>query len=122
MSGSLCVFIDRLWAAAPRRVPCSAEEKVVHVYTDGASLSRHRGHTHEGRQAHEFLSMRSALLVESEVAASLQRIISPVEAYAVVVARHVWHQYIAQHRVISHIDNNLALDFHPTDVEQQLGS
>ena len=41
---------------------------------------------------------------------ALQHIIGPVEAYAVVVARHVWHQYVAQRRVIFYIDNNVALD------------
>ena len=45
-----------------------------------------------------------------EWAHDMKHVIGPVEAYAVLVARLVWHQFIAGAHAVFHVDNYGAMD------------
>ena len=110
---SLSLFIERLRGGVPRQVPCGVADHVVHVFTDGAS----EGDQHtiggvimlEGR-LHSFFGCEVPMKLVHMWSKSMMHWIGPVEAYAVAVARKIWHQHIASRRCIFYIDNLPALD------------
>ena len=110
---SLNLFIERLRGGAPRQVPCGVADHVVHVFTDGAS----EGERHtiggviviEGR-LHSFFGCEVPSGLVQLWSKSMMHWIGPVEAYAVAVARRIWHQHLASNRCIFYIDNVPAQD------------
>ena len=108
------VLIKRLLDGVPREVPCKESRDVWHVFTDGASegVSNTVGgvlHRRGSKQVRFFACEVPPELVRAW-AGDMKHIIGPVEAYAVLVARTVWHQFLANKYVVFHVDNYGAMD------------
>ena len=88
-------------------------DHVVHVFTDGASegdLHTVGGVLMLQGKLHSFFGCSVPGSLVMQWAESMQHWIGPIEAYAVALARRVWHQYIAGSRCIFYIDNIPAQD------------
>ena len=108
------VLMKRLLDGVPREVPCQENSDVWHVFTDGASEGASNtvgGVLHRRGCKHvRFFSCEVPPELVRAWAGDMKRIIGPVEAYAVLLARTVWHQFLANHHVVFHVDNYGAMD------------
>ena len=94
-------------------IPCAPEGRVACIFTDGASegcVNTVGGVAYLFGRPPRFFSCAVPDLLVKEWCQSLDYIIGPVEAYAVVLARSVWHQFLAGSRCIFCIDNFAVLD------------
>ena len=102
------LLLHRFSAAEDRVVPCSPTGKTAYIFTDGAS----EGDVHtiggilflEGKQPH-FFACHVPKSLTLEWSKSLDHLIGPVEAYALVMARVLWHQHVAGLRCVYYVDN-----------------
>ena len=107
------LLLHRFSAAEDRAVPCSPTGKTAYIFTDGAS----EGDVHtiggilflEGKQPH-FFACHVPKSLALEWSKSLDHLIGPVEAYALVMARVLWHQHVAGLRCVYFVDNFAVLD------------
>ena len=102
------VLTDRLSSGTPRVVPCELPKQPVLVFTDGASEDAL--HTVGGILIRPGCDARFfACHVPSELVkaweGSLKHLIGPVETYAALVARAVWHQFLSGQTYLHFIDN-----------------
>ncbi|CAE7361058.1 unnamed protein product [Symbiodinium sp. CCMP2592] len=103
-------LVSRLSFGAPRVVPCSVPPKPILVFTDGAS----EGSTHTvggiifdpREQQPKYFACHVCDSVVSTWSRDLQHIIGPVEAYAVLTARKVFHQSLSGRYCVYFIDND----------------
>ena len=83
------------------------------IFTDGASegcVNTVGGVAYLSGRPPRFFSCAVPDSLVKEWCHSLDHMIGPVEAYAVVLARSVWHQFLAGSRCIFFIDNFAVLD------------
>ena len=111
---SFHVLVQRLTSGVPRTIPCAEETSPVLVFTDGASEGCI--HTVGGVLIDQcsgppqiFSGVVPASLTEAW-GAELKHIIGPVELYAVILARSVWHKILCRRRCIYFVDNNSSMD------------
>ena len=108
------VLMKRLLDGVPREIPCRESGDVWHVFTDGASEGASNtvgGVLHRRGCKHvRFFSCEVPPELVKAWAGDMKHIIGPVEAYAVLVARTLWHQFLANHHVVFHVDNYGAMD------------
>ncbi|CAE7251922.1 unnamed protein product [Symbiodinium sp. CCMP2592] len=103
-------LVSRLSFGAPRVVPCSVPPKPILVFTDGASEGSI--HTVGGimfdprEQQPKYFACHVCDSVVSTWSRDLQHIIGPVEAYAVLTARKVFHQSLSGQYCVYFIDND----------------
>ncbi|CAE6946874.1 SLC24A2 [Symbiodinium sp. CCMP2592] len=103
-------LVSRLSFGAPRVVPCSVPPKPILVFTDGASEGS--VHTVGGimldprEQQPKYFACHVCNSVVSTWSRDLQHIIGPVEAYAVLTARKVFHQSLSGRYCVYFIDND----------------
>ncbi|CAE7034318.1 unnamed protein product [Symbiodinium sp. CCMP2592] len=103
-------LVSRLSFGAPRVVPCSVPPKPILVFTDGASEGS--VHTVGGimfdprEQQPKYFACHVCDSVVSTWSRDLQHIIGPVEAYAVLTARKVFHQSLSGRYCVYFIDND----------------
>ena len=108
------ILVRRLSIGTPRSIPCKTADDVRIVFTDGSSEGD--DHLVGGilwslcLDSPRFFACRVSPKLVDEWSADLARIIGPVEMYAVIVARFLWHQFISGARVIYFIDNFGVLD------------
>ena len=108
------ILVRRLSTGAPRSIPCRTADDVRIVFTDGSS----EGSDHLvggilwslALDAPRFFACRVNPEMVAEWSADLAHVIGPVEMYAAVLARFVWHQFISGARVIYFVDNFAVLD------------
>ena len=108
------VLIERLKAGSPRLVPCCMAECVWHVFTDGASEGDRNTVGSVLHRPGDLTVCYFACHVSRAIVAAwsrdLKHVMGPVEAYAVAVARLLWHQRLAGQHVVFHVDNYGAMD------------
>ena len=103
------ILLLRLTSGAPRTVPCRELGQPVLVFTDGASEGEL--HTIGGILVRpigsrpRFFACRVPARLVGLWSTELKHLIGPVECYAALVARAVWHQHVAQKPCIHFIDN-----------------
>ena len=108
------VLIKRLREGIPCEVPCLVQSQVWHVFTDGAAEGDsytiggvlHR----KGEDEVWFFACKVPEALVREWAHDMKHVIGPVEAYAVLVARLVWHKFIAGAHAVFRVDNYGAMD------------
>ena len=87
---------------------------VWHVFTGGAAEGDSNtigGVLHrKGEDKVRFFACKVPETLVREWAHDMKHVIGPVEAYAVLVARLVWHQFIAGAHAVFHVDNYGAMD------------
>ena len=106
------LLAERFRREKPREVPMLVDSKSILVFTDGASEAD--CHTVEvvfpdGTCPRFFGADVPGSLVNKWFSA-MKHIIGPVETYALVVARSVWHQHLVGKRCIYFCDNSGAMD------------
>ena len=110
----LAMLVDWLRRARPRTVPGISLEMPILIFTDGASEAD--VHTVGGvlifpsSSAPRFFGCSVPDKLKTQWFGEMKHIIGPVEAYAVLVARKVWHQFVVGNRCIYFIDNFGAMD------------
>ena len=105
-------LVDRLSFGSPRIVPCLVAPKPVLVFTDGASEPS--GHTIGGiiyapGITPKFFACEVPENLTLQWRQQLKHIIGPVEAYALLVARKTFHQYLSGQHCICFVDNDAVL-------------
>ena len=108
------ILVRRLSVGTPRSIPCKPAADVRFVFTDGSS----EGDDHlvggilcsSGLTASRFFACRVCPALVHEWGSDLAHIIGPVEMYAVVLARSIWHQFLSGARVVYFIDSFAVLD------------
>lgn len=106
-------LVDRLSFGAPRVVPCLVAPKPVLIFTDGASETT--GHTVggvvylPGDEQSRFFACEVPSALTRQWSQHLKHIIGPVEAYALSVARLVFHKYVSGKFCIFFVDNDAVL-------------
>ncbi|CAE7606611.1 unnamed protein product [Symbiodinium sp. CCMP2456] len=112
----VCAFeflVNRLSFGAPRVVPCLVAPKPVLIFTDGASETT--GHTVggvlylPGDEQPRFFGCEVPSALTRQWSQHLKHIIGPVEAYALAVARKVFHNYVSGKFCIFFVDNDAVL-------------
>ena len=110
----LAMLVERLRRARPRTVPGISLEMPILIFTDGASEAD--VHTVGGvlifpsSSTPRFFGCSVPDKLTTQWFGEMKHIIGPVEAYAVLVARKVWHQFVVGNRCIYFIDNFGAMD------------
>ena len=97
------ILLQRLTSGAPRLIPCGPAQPLslclrALSHTIGGLLVR------PGARPSFFAASVPHDLVQ-EWETSMKHLIGPVECYAAVVARHVWHQFLARKPCLRFIDN-----------------
>ena len=107
---SLRLMLQRLEHGRPRELPCSHEVRPVIVFTDGASegeVNTIGGLLFADGHYRYFSCHVPQGLVETWKGSS-KHVIAMVELYAVVVARFVWHKFLAGRKAVAFVDNESA--------------
>ena len=108
------LLAERFRREKPREVPMLVDAKSVLVFTDGASEAD--CHTVGGvlvfpdDTSPRFFGANVPESLVNDWFAAMKHIIGPVETYALVVARSVWHQHLVNKRCIYFCDNYGAMD------------
>ena len=88
------VLPDRLACGTPRVVPCQLPEQPILVFSDGASegsLHTIGGIMVRPGSSARFFACHVPIKLVGAREGSLKHLIGPVETYAALVARAVWH-------------------------------
>ena len=114
LKSELLMLGERVRYERPRLVPPLTKQRPIVVFTDGAS--EEQLHVVGGliffpddSPPRFFGSLVPPALI-AEWFADMKHVIGPVETYAVLFARSLWHQYLVGSRCVYFIDNYGAMD------------
>ena len=98
------MLVERLRRERPRTIPGISLDSPILIFTDGAS----EGSTHTvggvlvfpGSNNPRFFGCVVPPKLVGQWFGDVKHIIGPVEAYAILVARKLWHQFLAGNRCV----------------------
>ena len=108
------MLVERLRRERPRTIPGISLDSPILIFTDGAS--EESTHTvggvlvFPGSDNPRFFGCVVPPKLVGQWFGDMKHIIGPVEAYAILVARKLWHQFLAGNRCVYFCDNYGAMD------------